>query len=75
MKVQIKRIRLVNPAPIGHEAVVLSHLGYDTRLDNRAIKLSFDKDPRFVRVDLVGAEYFELIPLSNCATVLCESVA
>lgn len=75
MKVQIKRVRLVHPAPIGRSAVVESHLGYDSRVDDAPISLAFDKDARFIRMEIVGKEYFELIPISNVATMLCEAVA
>ncbi len=72
MKVKIRRIRLVNPAPLGLTAVVEHHLGPETKLDNGQIELSFDKDPRFVRVAFVGKGYFELIPLSNVAGIMLD---
>lgn len=74
MKIQISRIHLRSPAPFGRSAVVESHLGFDSRIDEHSIKLSFDKDPRFVRVDVDGSDEFELVPLTNCAKVRCKPV-
>lgn len=72
MKPRILRIRLAAPAAIGRGAVVEKQVGFDSLIDNVRPVLSFDKDPRFLRVDFPGQAYFELIPLSNVASLMAE---
>lgn len=74
MKLQIRRVRLVHPAVVGSSAMPLEHIGYDTQLDGASVALSFDKDARFIRMDIVGRGYFELLPLSNVASIMVEPV-
>lgn len=72
MKPTILRVRLVCAQPIGKNAVVEHHLSFDSTIDGVTPVITFDKDPRFLRMDLPGKDYFELIPISNVATMLVE---
>lgn len=69
--VRIRRIRCIKGAPMGRAAVPMEHLGHDSLIDHKPIALSFDKDARFLRVDLESGQ-FELVPLSNVAAILCD---
>jgi hypothetical protein len=72
MKPRILRIRLVCAQPIGRNGEVEHHLSYDSRIDGVNPVLTFDKDPRFIRMDFPGKDYFDLIPISNIATMHME---
>jgi hypothetical protein len=73
MKVKILRVRLKEAAPVGKGAVVEKHIGFDSRIDGKAVELTFDKDTRFVRVQPAGEKYFELIPVANISSLMACS--
>lgn len=75
MKPRILRIRLAAPAAVGRTAIVEGHIGFDSLIDGVRPILSFDKDARFLRVDFPGKDYYELVPLSNVATLMVEPTA
>lgn len=70
MKIRVQALHLVNPAPMGTSAVVERYLSERMTVDGKAISMSFDKDPRFLRVEIKGSEYSQLIPLANIAMIL-----
>lgn len=68
----IASLRLINAAPIGTGAEMLNHIHEGILVSGKKAQVSFDKDPRFVRVVTPGrdeTDYVDLIPLSNVASI------
>lgn len=69
---EIVRIRTIAPVPCGVSHIMENHIGRDTTIDGRLPKIVFDKDSRFIRVE-VGS-WYALVPLSNVASVQLDIV-
>lgn len=68
-KLTIRNVRLAVAAPMGTGSVVMQYFYPGVTLDGVRVTVEFDKDPRFLRVDFPGKDYFELIPLTNVTSM------
>lgn len=71
---KIENLRLAVAAPMGKGSVVMQYFYNGVRIDDATVTCSFDKDPRFIRVEFGGKDYFELVPLTNVTSMRCVFV-
>lgn len=69
---KITSVRFREHTPLGRNAIPLIHVAGDTNVDEGFVKMSFDKDSRFVRIDCLKSKYSQLIPLSSIAYISVE---
>jgi hypothetical protein len=62
-EVNILRLRLAAPTLIGNGGTVYEYIGADEDVDGKSIKILFDDDPRFIRIE--GNKFVDLIPIYN----------
>lgn len=66
-EVKILRLRLVDPAIIGVSGEPFKHISDTDSVNYKPMKMMFDKDPRFVRVE--SQDCVDLVPLTNVASI------
>jgi hypothetical protein len=68
--VKITRVRFAEPACVGNNSEMVSHISKDTYIDAKPVSIYFDDDNRFLRLE--GASFVELLPLANVTSIRVE---